>query len=473
MDPYEQAMMFQRQMEARTLWSKPEKAGHKPRIQKNVPMVFPKTEIVRAIPSVQPVVPQVQPQNEISQYYVPEFDKRCVNLKLGAKIRASMVSMYTMHEEIMKKYLQNISTPMKIVHEMIFQMGYIKNAKVLVFFNVEFVFYLVKVLGADVNTIFFVDDSIDNDGSSGKISSIKAGMLAELLNMPSANIVHHLDLEKLNMKFDYVVGNPPYDSLRALHQQFFVKAFGMLNDHGRIAFIQPANPYFNKKDTRKKRAELAMQDIIREHCIEVHFKNEDVFENAQLGSKLAITYASPNKVGSDIKVVYQNGIKQISDLEGINQLTIPGEVYKTIRNKIDRFCQLSGNLYDANKNKTGICAKLPKVRGHAGQTDFNTFIPAKSERTHYTYDNHDFGIPLNDASHLENFYDYLETDFARACLALVKMDINLTGGELRHVPMVDFSRTYAEDELFEMAGLNVEERDVLISLVPDYHKRRK
>lgn len=221
-------------------------------------------------------------------------------------------------------------------------------------------------------------------------------------------------------KFDFVVGNPPYDSLRALHQQFFVKGFGMLAPDGVIAFIQPANPYFNKKNTRKKRPELQMREIIAQHCIRVVFKNEDVFENAQLGSKLAITYASPKKNTDMMIVEYHNGEVLESDLPGINQLAIAPETYKTLREKIDAMCATNGTLYDANRTKSGLCAKLPKVRGHAGDDDFFTFIPNKNERSHYSYGPHDFGIPLESPDYLENFYEYLETDFARLCLALVK-----------------------------------------------------
>lgn len=389
---------------------------------------------------------------------------------IGFDVVVEIKKMY--ERDFIKSHFQNVATPWNLVQE-IFQKMNIGDGAILCMFNVEWVAYLVRVLKKDVNTIFFVDDGLDMKDETGKISSIKAQLVVDMLGVPKENIIHHSKIERMTMKFDYIVGNPPYDSLRALHQQFFAKAFGLLKNEGMIAFIQPANPYFNKKNTRKKRAELEMQDIIREHCIEVHFKNEDVFENAQLGSKLAITYASPKKEGSQIKVKYQNGITEITDLSGINQLTISGNLYKTIREKIDKFCEMNGNFYDANKNKNGVCAKLPKVRGHAGQDDFNTFIPVKSERTHYTFDNHDFGIPLVDVSHLDNFYDYLETDFARACLALVKMDINLTGGELRHVPMVDFSKKYSEDELFEMAGLNEAEREILIKLIPDYYGRRK
>ncbi len=445
------------------LWSKPEK----PRtIRKQKVGTVSRETIIHAKTAIQQAV-----QSDLIEFPIINNLQELEEIISTRDVIPAMCSMYS--HPLMKKHLQHVTTPMLLIHEVLSNLEMKKHAKILCMFNVEWVAYLVKVLNYDVNNIYFIDDGVDIKDGTGKIVSIKSWVLVNTLGIPVENLIYHTEMEVKNMKFDYIVGNPPYDSLSALHQQFFVKAFGLLTDDGTIAFIQPANPYFNKKDTRKKKAELSMREIIKQHCIKVIFKNEDVFYNAQLGSKLAITYASPEKISNEMQVIYQNGVKETSDLAGVNQLTIPGNVYKAVRTKLDNLCAANGNFYDANKNKNGLCAKLPKVRGHAGQDDFNTFIPTKSERTHYTYGNHDFGIPLEDKSHLENFYDYLETDFARACLALVKMDINLTGGELRHIPMVDFSKKYSEDELFNMAGLNDEEREILIKLIPDYYGRRK
>lgn len=53
------------------------------------------------------------------------------------------------------------------------------------------------------------------------------------------------------------------------------------------------------------------------------------------------------------------------------------------------------------------------------------------------------------------------------------MDINLTGGELKHVPMVDFSKTYSEDELFRMADISKSLQQEVNDVIPDYYRRRK
>lgn len=475
MTPYEQALDFERKIQSGILWTKPEKVK-KPRIKKNTPMVIPKTEIAKALAAVQP---------ETKNFKVftdpPAFDERRTKFALGVKINAHLKGRYMMPKKEMKRhFLQIEQTPMAVVHSMIHYVGYVKNAKTLVFCNVEFVLYLVKVLGVDVNTIFFVDDCIDMADETGKIASIKAGMLSELVNFPAANIVNQRDLEKLKMKFDFVVGNPPYVGAKALHQQFFVKAFSMLADTGTVAFIQPATMYFNKKDTNRKLPETEMINICQNHAIFVKFIDGEIaFPAAKIKNAVAITVATKQRRATrEIDVVYMNNSKMQTIIENMNQLQLPGGIYHAIRSKFEAMCEKNGSFLDVVWSKNIHKAHIAKIRGNAiSKHDFYTLVPNKNEdgtmiESHVCGDL-EYGIPIGTPDNLDNFYDYCQTDFARMALAILKFNPNSHAGELACVPLVDFSKKYSEDELCDMAGFNEEERKIIMTALPDFHNRRK
>lgn len=391
---------------------------------------------------------------------------------IGFNVVAEIKKMY--EREFIKNHLQNVATPWGLVQE-IFQKLKIGDGTFLCMFNVEWVAYLVRVLKKDVNTIFFVDDGLDMKDGTGKISSIKAQLVIDMFGVPKGNIIHHSKIERMTMKFDYIVGNPPYDGAAALHQKFFVKAFNLITETGKVAFIQPATPYFNKKNVRKKTADLEMITIVKDFAQAVVFCDETVFEGADVGTKLAITIASKRFNNGKIDVRYMNGDTIVSNFDGINQLQINPDVYSSIRTKYEKMSKLNGSFLSVVSVKTENKAYLAKIRGNVnGNPDFYTLVPNKTYRDkHFTCGNHDFGIPISENAHLQNFYDYCETFFARFALAMLKINPNSHRGEFALIPLVDFSRTYTEDELFDMAGFTDEEREIIMSTLPDYHNRRK
>ena len=279
------------------------------------------------------------------------------------------------------------------------------------------------------------------------------------------------------MKFDVVVGNPPFDGGRALHQQIFNCAFKTLSPTGTIVFIQPATMYMNKKDVHRKPPELEMVESINAHASHVEFKWPEVFTAATIRNILAITVASPSYSGS-IHVKYPSGKEAtVENVSGVNQLELDQAVFESLKAKYADMCKRNGSFGDVCLATSERKAFIAQMRSTGPRhSDFFTIVPRGSWRV--TSDkftklsDHEFGIPLESPEHLENFYHYCETNFARMALALLKTSPNSGKTEMALVPLMDFSRTYTDEELYALAGFSESEIEIIEGLLPDYYNRK-
>ena len=177
---------------------------------------------------------------------------------IGFDVVAEIKKMY--ERDFIKSHLQNVATPWNLVQE-IFQKLKIGDGTILCMFNVEWVAYLVRVLKKDVNTIFFVDDGLDRNDGTGKITSIKAQLVVDMLGVPKENIIHHSKIEGNIMKFDYIVGNPPYQekkegnkkSNNLLWQQIILNISKTVKSGCTVSFIHPSGWRSSEGDFSKTR----------------------------------------------------------------------------------------------------------------------------------------------------------------------------------------------------------------------------
>ena len=88
----------------------------------------------------------------------------------------------------------SVHTPESLVNEILSQIPDLSNKKILVLFNVEFVISLVYTYNVNIKDITFYSDHDDKTEFVKLIGDI--------------NIINNLG--NLNMKFDVVVGNPPF-----------------------------------------------------------------------------------------------------------------------------------------------------------------------------------------------------------------------------------------------------------------------
>lgn len=134
---------------------------------------------------------------------------------------------------------QNVHTPWELAREMVERLGKttkLQDKKILVL-NLEFAEVLCYDFGVEQKNIWFITDC------QQKAAVIKHERYAGINVMVS----DYLSWEP-NMKFDVIVGNPPYQTksddsdtkTQPIWDKFVAKAFSLLVDNGYLCFVHPS-----------------------------------------------------------------------------------------------------------------------------------------------------------------------------------------------------------------------------------------
>lgn len=345
----------------------------------------------------------------------------------------------------------NVHTPKKLTDGMISNLNIKTN--ILVAYNVEIVISLIETFNIDPSNITFYSDHINK---------------SKLMELFKVNYVEELNS---NMKFDAIIANPPYKGQSMLHQKFFNKAVTLLKDNGQLVCLQPATVYFNKKDKTDDYSQ-AMRDNIKKYHVKVEMANPNLFENAKNRNDISITTLTKTSASDTISsVTYRSG-KTFSNatLESVNRTELDPAIYSSIVEKYKKLIQQNGSIVDiVTKDKSIAKAKLASMRGNGGGDDWYTFIPANSKYHVTSNKQGDWGVSTSTHEEAMNVYNYFTTNFARFGLSIYKFSSDMYGGAMNGVPVVDFTKTYTDDELYNIAGFTQQERDSINFSLPDYH----
>ena len=136
-----------------------------------------------------------------------------------------------------KNDTQNVFTPPRLIRRMLSRIDFNNNDKVLVWYNIEFLVYLVKEIGLLPKNIYIYTNTQDK----------------LILEKQGYNVVYqeNIDFDKiknqfLDMKFDVVLGNPPYQikvgdkKTEPLWNKFFHISIDLLTEGGYLALIHPS-----------------------------------------------------------------------------------------------------------------------------------------------------------------------------------------------------------------------------------------
>jgi len=272
------------------------------------------------------------------------------------------------------------------------------------------------------------------------------------------------------MKFDYIIGNPPY--LRGLHIKISNRMTAKLQPLGEFIFIQPAAMYFNK-NKKPSYDELLYKNTIQNFKTEATEMSGNVF-SAEFATSLIVTKIT-NTPEQNIKMTYRNNKTYFLPLDLITYTNINPAVFKNIKKKLEVFLEKGNIKHLISKRGTkGTGAVISTIRGNIDQETgklmsnfWSIYSPINYKKGYIT--SIDETTIRCEKHQTENVYDYLTKKVPLMCQALYKYSIQTWNYNM--IPLVDFNRTYTNEELYAEVGLTPDEIEIIEQVIGDYDPR--
>lgn len=337
------------------------------------------------------------------------------------------------------------------------------NGDILVLSDLGLLIALLRrfnIEGKDTSSITFVAHT-DRQEEFAKLLNIKSILIG--YNEP----IKELKEKTMGMKFDVIVGNPPY--IQGLHMKFLQKGFQLLNDDGCLIFIHPATCFIQNKNGNFSGKSIIEEITDHVQSLELLDGSDGkIFDGVRLNALLSITLLTKQKRDGDFIVKHLNGkIVNYSTLRSVTSFHQKDEI-KSLTAKLVTY----QNLEDLHINDSKMIKSfgVPVAHIHWDVTFFSkeTKVQTLDEiRTYCTNKGKGFWNLFEFDSEIEckNFIKYLKTNFARRALSLLKINTHIDRGELALVPYLDFMQEWTDEKLYQQFKLTKEEID-FINIIP-------
>ena len=274
---------------------------------------------------------------------------------------------------------------------------------------------------------------------------------------PNEKILKYNDMKK----WDVILANPPYDN--GLGDLFLSKMLTLANT---ICTVQPSTWIFSKNNKRNCIKEI--YNICKNMYVNIEPINGKEYFDAQIQGGIAITIFDINK---EHKIVYNNNIVDtFSDLHHYSddKFIVLVKPYidsliqiDNLKNHLKYIEGLTGHVLhksfheDKSPNENGWCVRVISFSPGAGSDGFYTLISKNGLNDYGQYKDMknktiifggkkkkfmEYYYTFNNKQDCINFINYIQTDFCRVCLYLVKTNMHIiANGATKNIPWFDFS----------------------------------
>ena len=146
-----------------------------------------------------------------------------------------------------------------------------------------------------------------------------------------------------DMKFDYIIQNPPYSG--SLHLDFLKKGYELLSDKGKMVIIEPATWLINVRKTGKAKLYDEIKKMLGKHVYKVVIENMNKQFDTALYVPFSITYIDNKNEYSEIDFSCCGEHRVVNNLYDCNMIGDYDMIW-SILNKIKSYGENVGTMED-------------------------------------------------------------------------------------------------------------------------------